>query len=341
VERHRVGITAWPADDMKIAAYAITKDERHHIERFMAPIRNVADLVVVADTGSTDGTYEALMADDDIQAHRITISPWRFDDARNASLALVPGDVDVCICLDLDEVLQPGWREALEAAWVDGATRLRYPYVWSWQEDGSPGITYYADKVHARHGYRWRNPCHEVLRRQGQELQAWTEGFVVHHHPDPKKSRSSYLELMGQSLVEDPTDDRMQHYFARELMYRGHHQEAAKGFRVHLDNPKATWRHERSESMIYLARVEPNNARSWLYKAVAECPERKETWFALAQYEFMLGSNELALGFARTAQDLEPDKFYLSNPAAQGDGPGKLVSMIKERMEADREQVPV
>ena len=318
---------------MKIAVYAITKNERHHIERFMMPLRDLADIVLVADTGSTDGTYEALVADDDITAHRITISPWRFDDARNASLALVPEWVDVCICLDLDEVLQPGWREALEATWVDGATRLRYPYVWSWLEDGSPGVTYYADKVHARRGYRWRNPCHEVLRSSGQEKQAWAEGFVVHHHPDQGKSRSSYLELMAQSLVEDPTDDRMQHYFARELMYRGRYGEAAQGFKVHLDNPKSTWRHERSESMIYLSHVEPENARSWLYKAVAECPERKETWLALAEHEFASGQFQLALGFARTARDLAPDKFYLSNPAAQGDGPARLMLKIEERLE--------
>lgn len=319
---------------MRVAVYAITKNEAHHVERFMAPIRDVADLVVITDTGSTDGTYEALMADDDITAHQITVSPWRFDDARNASLALVPADVDVCACLDLDEVLQPDWREALEDAWVAGATRLRYPYVWSWQEDGSPGITYYGDKVHARRGYRWRNPCHEVLKCSGEERQAWTEGFVVHHHPDKGKSRSSYLELMAQALVEDPTDDRMQHYYARELVYRGQNDDAVRGFLAHLANPKAQWRHERSESMIYLARLDLPRARAWLYRAVAECPERKETWFALAEYEYHQGNYDLALGAAVTARDLEPDKFYLSNPRAQANGPAALIEKIREKMGA-------
>lgn len=326
---------------MKLAVYAITKNEQHHIRRFMEPIRDIADIVVVADTGSADDTYSELCADDDIQAHKISISPWRFDDARNASLALVPDWVDVCICLDLDEVLQPGWREALEAAWVDGATRLRYPYVWSWQADGSPGVTYYADKIHARRGYRWRNPCHEVLKYAGQETQAWTEGLIVHHHPDAGKSRSSYLELMAQSLIEDPTDDRMQHYYARELMYRGQNAEAAEGFKKHLANPKATWRHERSESMIYLARVEPWAAQDWLFRAVAECPERKETWFALAEHLAALADWELALAFAKRARDLKPDKFYLSNPAAQGDGPDKLMMSIRERMYKTHGKDPV
>ena len=44
------------------------------------------------------------------------IAPWRFDTARNRSLALVPEDADICVCTDLDEVFHPGWRAALESA---------------------------------------------------------------------------------------------------------------------------------------------------------------------------------------------------------------------------------
>ena len=42
--------------------------------------------------------------------------PWRFDVARNHALSLIPDDVDLCISLDLDEVMVPGWRAALEAS---------------------------------------------------------------------------------------------------------------------------------------------------------------------------------------------------------------------------------
>ena len=56
--------------------------------------------------------------------HRIAIRPWRFDDARNAAMALIPADVDVCCTMDMDRCLEPGWRPKLEAAWTPETTAL-------------------------------------------------------------------------------------------------------------------------------------------------------------------------------------------------------------------------
>lgn len=327
---------------MNIAVYAIAKNEAHHVGRFLSSIIDRADSITVLDTGSDDGTYASLQArqDQGVRVHRATVSPWRFDDARNVALSLVPNDADVCIALDLDEVLLAGWREALEDAWQPNTTRLRYPYVWNWQQDGSPGITYYADKIHRRHGYRWRNPCHEVLAYQGEEVHTFTDALTVHHYADSDKPRSSsYLELMRLALEEDPTDDRMQHYYARELYFQGDHKAAAKWFNLHLDNPRSQWRHERSQSMMYLAHCEPANAASWLYRAVAECPERKETWYELARWELYRGDPGLAAGFAIRAIQTPPDRFYLSDPAAQGDGPHHILAEVKAlRQKAMEEQ---
>ena len=67
------------------------------------------------DTGSDDDTVERLRGRG-ARVESEVISPWRFDTARNRSLELVPGDADICICTDLDELLHPGWRELLENA---------------------------------------------------------------------------------------------------------------------------------------------------------------------------------------------------------------------------------
>lgn len=318
---------------MKVAVYAIARNEEKFVKRWLEPLLGVADSITVLDTGSDDDTVALLNTHrhNGVTVHKATINPWRFDDARNVSLALVPDDADIAVCLDLDEVALPGWRDAIEAAWEaePRGTRLRYPYVWSWLEDGSPGITYYADKVHRRHGYRWKGACHEVLHFNGEERALWTERLVIHHYPDATKSRSRYLELMEVALEEDPNDDRMQHYYARELMYSNRPARAAAFFKQHLDNPRSKWRHERSQTMLYLAACEPEAATTWLYRAVAECPERRETWYALAKHELAHGDPSLAAGFAYRALKTPNDKFYLSDPEAQGDGP---ISIIREVM---------
>ena len=166
------------------------------------------------DTGSDDGTAERL-TELGAEVRQADVTPWRFDVARNMSLELVPEDVDVCVSLDLDEVLAPGWREALEAAWRPETTRGRYLYIWSHDAAGGDGVTFYADKVHARHGYHWRHPVHEILEPDKAELQVLIPGLRIDHWPDGTKSRASYLPLLELAVREDPDGDRNMHYLGR------------------------------------------------------------------------------------------------------------------------------
>ena len=193
---------------MNIWIYAIAKNERQFCDRFMASCAG-ADGVLVLDTGSDDGTAERLRSLGAVVSTAV-ITPWRFDTARNVALELVPEDADVCLSLDLDEVLAPGWREAIEAAWSEGVTRGRYLYVWSHDLSGGDGVTFFADKLHARHGYHWRYPVHEVLEAEVPETQAMIPGLRVDHWPDSTKSRGSYLPLLELAVREDP-GERPQH----------------------------------------------------------------------------------------------------------------------------------
>ena len=109
---------------MKVCVYAICKNEEKFAERWMRSMSE-ADGVYVLDTGSADSTPELLERLGAV-VRRALVSPWRFDTARNLSLALVPEDADICVCTDLDEYFRPGWRAALEQAWTPGATQARY-----------------------------------------------------------------------------------------------------------------------------------------------------------------------------------------------------------------------
>src|SRR5690348_4620503 len=146
---------------MKICVYAISKNEEKFVERFCTSAQQ-ADLILIADTGSSDGTRQRAQSCGAV-VHQISIKPWRFDVARNAALALVPSDIDVCISLDLDEVLMPGWREEIERLWNSETTRLRYRY-----HDDEDGIHSTYEKIHARYGYIWHRPCHEFIAPDGR-----------------------------------------------------------------------------------------------------------------------------------------------------------------------------
>jgi len=315
---------------VKVAVYSIAKDEAKHVERWAASAMD-ADHVILMDTGSTDGTVE-LAEDLGVTVHQRLIKPWRFDLARNTALALVPDDVEYCIALDLDEVLVPGWRTALETAHREGWTRPRYRYTWSWNADGSPGLVYGGDKIHTRHGYVWRHPVHEVITPLGEERQGWVS-LQIHHFPDATKSRSQYLPLLAQSVTEDPSDDRNAYYYARELHFAGRSDEAVTEFTRYLALPSATWDAERSKAMRYLAQLEPDQAERWLLKATAEAPHRREPWVDLAQHYHDRQAWALSLAAALRALEVTDQPLeYLCEPDAWGAKPHDLAAIAAHWM---------
>ena len=273
---------------MKIVVYAIAKNESSFVDRWMDSMSE-ADQVVVLDTGSDDGTAERLRA----RGARVAVEqiiPWRFDQARNRSLELVPEDTDVCVCTDLDEVFHPGWRSALEGVWTPETRQASYRYTWSFQPDGSEGVVFWQEKIHARRGFRWVHPVHEVLEWVGEGERgplALAQGVQLDHHPDPQKSRGQYLPLLELSVAEDPEDDRNLHYLGREYLYYGRWDDCIRTLTRHLALPSAVWRDERAASMRYIARAharkgERDEARDWYLRAAAGAPHLREPWTDLA-----------------------------------------------------------
>lgn len=308
---------------MKVCVYTIALNEAKHVERFMSTASE-ADYVVIADTGSTDGTVEALREAGAL-VHSISIKPWRFDDARNAALALVPDDVDVCVVVDMDEVLDAGWRAALESVWIPRIhTRGRYLYTWSHEPDGSPGVTFMADRVHARHGYRWLHPCHETLTADRvEDVHVWLP-YELHHWPDDSKSRGQYLPLLEVAARERPNDARSAHYLGREYLFRSMWVEADAELRRHLSLPESTWKPERAASMRHLSTAatalgRPDDARHWAHMAAEEAPELREGWVAYARVCYEQSHWEECLRASLRALAIEErPPSYLSEPWAWG-----------------------
>lgn len=285
---------------MKIAIYAIAKDEAKHVERFMRAAAD-ADVIVIADTGSTDDTV-TLARDLGAKVYRISVVPWRFDKARDAALALVPADVDVCISVDLDEVMQPGWREAVEAAWVPGTTRLRYKF------DFGHGILYSCEKAHARHNYFWKYPVHEYITPVVgfEERISLCDAVLTAHLPDKTKSRGQYMPMLEMAIRENPDCHRSQFYYARELFYYSRWAECADAFTKFLAMPGAVWKVERTyarrcigHSLLAQGLIETGIAE--LQRGTLEMPESRDPWVALAQAHHNAGQWEKCRSAAETA----------------------------------------
>lgn len=234
------------------------------------------------------------------------------------------------MCTDLDEVFHPGWRQALEAAWLPNAGQARYRYTWSFQPDGREGVVFWCEKIHRRHGYRWAHPVHEVLQWEepgcpGPMVTAF--GVQLDHHPDPTKSRGQYLPLLELSVREAPDDDRNVHYLGREYLFYGRWDDCITTLKRHLSLPAATWADERAASMryigqAYLQKGQPDQARSWFLQAIAQAPHLREPWMEMAQLLYAQEDWEGVLYFTGGALAISdrPDT-YICEAARLGSPP--------------------
>lgn len=309
---------------MKIAVYAISKNEGKHVDRFVEAAW-AADSILIADTGSTDETvvlaqsYGAKVA-----VPRIWIKPWRFDKARDAALALVPPDIDVCVSLDLDEILQNGWRQKIEAAWKVGeTTRLRYLFDWG------IGVKFYYEKIHARWGYHWHHPCHEYPRPDGRTVEryATVDDLLVVHKPDPTKSRGQYLDLLKLSVEEDPICPRNAFYYARELSFVQRWADSIRECDRYLGLSGANWPNERCyayrvKGRCYAQLGDLDKAYGAFLQAASEAPNTREPWYELS--ELMERQERWAEMLAFSLRCLEikdRELVYTVDPVVWGEAP--------------------
>lgn len=300
----------------KVCVYAICKNEEKFADRWYESMKE-ADEIYVLDTGSGDGTVDKLKSHG-VEVKVMEINPWRFDRARNMSLEMVPEDTDICVCTDLDEVFLPGWRSMLEDSWQDDTKRLRYTYNWKLEKD-TPVVSFFYEKIHARKGYKWIYPVHEILKYDGEDEKiVYNEGIVLNHYPDSSKSRGSYLGLLELSVKENPDDDRNRHYLGREYMYHGRWNDAIGNLIIHLGLKKATWRDERAASMRYIGRCYKNmgrmdEARLWYLKAIDEAPHLRDGLVEMGMLEYTEGNYLEAIKYLTKALTIKKhQKTYIN-----------------------------
>ena len=266
---------------MKVAVYTIALNEEQFVQRWYESSKE-ADYHLICDTGSTDKTVDTALSLG-INVVSIKVKPFRFDDARNYSLYSIPEDIDYCVALDMDEVMQPGWRAELERAFEEGTDRPQYRFITDWDAEGKPAVEFDGFRIHRRHGVRWIYPIHEVPSTyDGTDIRK-KYNFEIHHRPDKSKSRGQYLPMLQMAAKENP-DARNLYYLGREYFYRNEFEDCAKTLKEYLE--KSVFKAEMSYAMRMLAKCEPAEAEEWLTKAI-ETYACRESLLALANHYYM------------------------------------------------------
>ncbi|HEV7669753.1 MAG TPA: glycosyltransferase [Thermoanaerobaculia bacterium] len=323
---------------MLLSVCLIAKNEERFLPGALASVREVADEIVLVDTGSADRTVEIARE----HGCRVLHETWRDDysAARNAGIAAARGRF--ILCLDADERLvhPETLREALLAApaEVGGYFLERHDRVIR-PEDGEPDVypigmlRLFRNHTEIRYeGIVHERPNDAVLRA-GFTVGALAPVHLIHLVSDLPYERlvekqRRYLRLLDLTLSGDPNDFWARYYRGKTIWFLGRRDEAKAAFRAIAD-ASTCGRPLRASALSMLATLLAESgdrpaAVACIEESLALVPGASLALYVLAETLYADGHYAAArVAYARVRRSLDPTA---GPPAVPGDlclPPGK------------------
>ncbi len=182
---------------MKLCVYSICKNEIKYVKKWLEKVKE-ADEVIVVDTGSTDGTWEILQQSG-VKCYQKIFDYFRYDEAFNYALSLVPKDCDICLPLDFDAFMAKGFCEKIKNAWKQEYSVLYIPEYFNKTNESTKWY------VHSRIGCQWKYPVYCQIIFNG-EVGYCTDTILIHEWSPKRPSHDRFLELAKLGVKENPFD---------------------------------------------------------------------------------------------------------------------------------------
>lgn len=236
----------------KICLYAIAKNESKNVDEWYETVKE-ADSIAVLDTGSSDDTVQKLKEHPNVIVEQKAYDHFRFDQARNDSLALIPEDCNICFTIDLDERLNPGWADILRNEW-NPEKYNRGAYSYYYRDDQFEQTRNW---IHSK-DWTWLYPCHEAMGRNGviwyqhHECLDLHGKIMVRHYPDHSKSRVNYMDLLALRSKENPEDGESFVYFIRENIIQCDYKRVLEYEEQIKESPNLFTNIQAGAALIYL-----------------------------------------------------------------------------------------
>ncbi len=290
---------------MKIAVYAVSKNESKNVNAFMDSVDAIGLPVYVLDH-STDGTAEMLRKRGAI-VDTTPMDPFWFDAGKNHALSLVPDHFDWVINADLDERFNPVLKDALSLIDED-ATRLRYLY----QPDNDIKRVRFDLRIHRRVGYKFCWPIHEYLMPEPDFVEKVQDidDVLITQYPD-RARKHTWVGKLAKAVDSFPEDSRLRMLYGRDLYFDGSFVTSLKEFEKFVSMDVLPF--DRSYAYTMMARChkkfgDAKRELANLINAVKEC-RRKESCVELAHAYMLRGKYAEALGTAQMAFEIYEGQY--------------------------------
>ena len=208
-----------------ISICMIVKDEEKILERCLQSVADLAEEIIIVDTGSRDATKEIACRFTD----KVYDFPWTDDFSAARNYVFSKAAMEYIYSVDADEVLSEENRRRflmlketllpeIEIVQMKYANQLRFGTVYNFDEEYRPKL------FKRKRDFVWESPIHESVRL---EPVVYDSDIVITHLPQESHAKRD-LENFRRHCAEGWRPPKKLHgLYARELMLAGDEEDFA------------------------------------------------------------------------------------------------------------------
>lgn len=223
---------------ISISLCMIVKNEELTLKRCLKCVKDIADEIIIVDTGSTDKTKEIAYEFTD----KVYDFKWCDDFSKARNYSFSKATKEYIMWLDADDVILE--KDIIKLKYLKehldkNADIVMLKYDLNIDSNGTPALSYYRERLLKRkNNYKWISPIHEVIELKGNILK---EDISITHKKEKSYDPTRNLKIFEKMLENGSNlDSRQTFYYARELYYNEDYDKALKYFNIFL-NDKNGW----------------------------------------------------------------------------------------------------
>ncbi|MFQ6861948.1 MAG: glycosyltransferase [Beduini sp.] len=292
-----------------ISVCMIVKNEEDVLDRALRSVQDIADEIIIVDTGSTDRTKKIAEKYTD----QVYDFVWCNDFSKARNYSFSKATKDYCMWLDADDVILDKDREGLlelKKTLPEDTSVVMMKYNTGFDDAGKPTFTYYRERLLRRiDNFRWGGFVHEAILPRGKII--YSDVAISHKkikQSNPKRNLQIFRSKLKEGAVFTP---REIFYYARELYYHRQYDEAIMEFK-HFLNTKKGWVENNISACQFLGYCyhqlgNMQEAVSWLLNSMRYDLPRAEVCCDLGKYFLEMRSYEQAIYWYAVAMSCKRD----------------------------------
>lgn len=305
---------------ISLSVCMIVKNEEEVLKRCLNCVKQIADEIVIVDTGSTDNTVNIARE----FTNKVYNFKWCYDFSKARNYSFSKATKDYIMWLDADDVILEEdickinrLKEKLDVNLVD---MIMMKYNMGEDNNKQMALSYYRERIFKRvYGYKWVSPIHEVIVPEGKYI--FEDIAITHKKIKPADAKRNITIFEKMIKNGSKLDARQKFYYARELFYIKDYEKSLNEYKEFLADKEA-WRENKISACMDIAKIyeiinDKQNQLLYLFKSFEYDVPRAEVCCELGSYFLQNNMYKIAIYWYEEAlkkeKNIQTGGFYFND----------------------------